>query len=347
MRLNYELKTLRLIHPFILSDSRIESKDVIIIRLQHDGITGIGESSPSRYYGEPPESVLECLKEASGVIGRFTDPSKVKEIMQSVQDSFPKNCSARSGLDMALHDWISKKMKQPLHQFFGLDKTKAPLTSFTIGIDELRIIDEKTREADPYPILKIKLGVGDQDYEIVKTIRMLTDKTLRVDVNEGWTKEEAAKKIEWLAGQGVELIEQPLPKENNDDMLWLKERSVLPLFADESVKTNSDIATLKGRFDGINIKLDKCGGLMPALQMIKTAREQGLKVMLGCMIQTAIGTTAAANISPLIDYADLDGHLLIDDGQFRGMETINGKIILNDNPGIGIFENDALQTGKK
>ena len=338
MQLSYELKTLRLLHPFILSDSRIETKDVIIIRIEHEGTAGIGESSPSRYYGEPPESVLECLGKAAVLLKRFKDPSAIDDIMQWLLQHFPENNSARSGIDIALHDWLGKKLQMPLYECFRLDKAKTPLTSFTIGIDELNVIEKKIREAESYPILKIKLGVGDLDYEIIKSIRKVTDKTLRVDVNEGWNKEEAALKIDWLAREEVELIEQPLPKENYDDMIWLKQRSVLPLFADESVKTNEDISGLRECFHGINIKLDKCGGLREAMRMIKTARKHELKVMLGCMIQTAIGTTAAAHISPMADFADLDGHLLLTDQSFKGMEIKNGKIILNDKYGIGILE---------
>ncbi len=338
MRLIYKLRSLRLLHPFILSDSRIDSKDVIIIRIEHEGITGIGESSPSRYYGEPPESVLTCLTEAGKTLSRLKDPFNVGEIMHTLSELFPYNFSARSGIDMALHDWVGKKLQSPLYKYFGLSMSDTPVTSFTIGIDELGMIEQKIREAEPYPILKIKLGVGERDYDIINTIRKSTSKRLRIDVNEGWSKDEAAKKIDWLAGQGVELIEQPLPKENTDDMIWLKQRSALPLFADESVKTDSDIPLLRESFHGINIKLDKCGGLSEALQMIKTARANGLKTMIGCMIQTVIGSTAAGHISPLVDFADLDGHLLIDDCSFSGMEIKNGKIILTDKPGIGILE---------
>ena len=338
MQLSYELKTLRLLHPFILSDYRIEAKDVIIVRIEHEGITGIGESSPSRYYGEPPESVLECLAKAAVLLSQFKDPSAIDDIMQLLRQYFPENTSARSGIDIALHDWVGKKLQMPLYKFLGLNEAKTPLTSFTIGIDELSVIEKKIHEAESYPILKIKLGVGEQDFEIIRAIRKVTDKTLRVDVNEGWNREEAALKIDRLAREEVELIEQPLPKENYDDMIWLKQRSVLPLFADESVKTNEDISALQECFHGINIKLDKCGGLREALRMIKTARKHELKIMLGCMIQTAIGTTAAAHISPMADVADLDGHLLLADQSFKGMEIKNGKIILNDKYGIGILE---------
>jgi L-alanine-DL-glutamate epimerase-like enolase superfamily enzyme len=337
MRLSYQSRTLHLLHPFILSGSRIDTKDVIIVRIEHDGITGLGESSPSRYYGEPPESALNCLSEAQEQFKNYDDPFQIEEIARILAERFPNNPSARSGVDMALHDWIGKKLNQPLYQYFGLGKNKTPRTSFTIGIDELNIMEKKIREAEAYPILKIKLGVGEKDFEIVKTIRKATDKILRVDVNEGWTRDEAAEKIEWLAKQGVELIEQPLPKENLDGMAWLKPRSPLPLFADENVRTGEDIPQLKDCFHGVNIKLDKCGGLMEARRMIGIAREYGLKTMLGCMIQTAVGITAAAHLSPLVDFADLDGHLLIRDEPFTGIAITNGKIILNERPGIGIL----------
>ncbi len=337
MRLSFELRSLHLLHPFILSDSRIDSKDVIIVRIEHDGFGGIGESSPSRYYGEPPESVLTCLDHISRLMPEFESPTDIECIMRILEERFPASPSARSGVDMALHDWIGKKNNTPLYRYFGLDKTRTPLTSFTIGIDEPHMIEQKIREAEPYPILKIKLGVGDRDYDIINTIRKATPKKLRADVNEGWTREEAAKKIEWLSRQGVELVEQPLPKEDLEGMAWLKPRAGLPLFADENVKTANDISPLKECFHGVNIKLDKCGGISEAKRMIDTARQHGMMTMLGCMIQSSVGISAAAHLSPLVDFADLDGHLLIRDDPFHGIAITDGKIILNDNPGIGIF----------
>jgi L-alanine-DL-glutamate epimerase-like enolase superfamily enzyme len=337
MRLDYEVKDLHLIHPFILSDSRYSTKTVIIVRVHDQDITGIGESSPSKYYGEPPASVCACLDLAKIILGTFSDPLAIDQLNELLLHHFPDNPSARSGIIMAVCDWIGKKSKLPLYKFFNLDKSQTPRTSFTIGIDDLEMIEQKIREAEPYPILKIKLGVGDRDYDIVKTIRNTTDKILRVDVNEGWDREEAYKKIAWLKSQNVELVEQPLPKEKLDDMAWLKKRSALPLFADENVMTSDDIPKLVPCFHGINIKLDKCGGLREAIRMLRTARELNLQTMLGCMIQTSVGISAAAQISPLADYADLDGHLLIQNDPYSGIAIENGKIILNDEPGIGVL----------
>ncbi len=344
MRLDYDVRDLRLIHPFILSDSQYTTKTVILVRVFAEGITGIGESSPSRYYGEPPESVCVCLDRAKDILENFHDPFQIENLNAVLIQNFPHNASARSGIEMAVYDWIGKKLDLPLYRLFGLDKVKTPVTSFTVGMDDENVLGQKIREAERYPLLKIKLGAGESDYEVVKAIRRITDKTLRVDANEGWDREDAAKKIEWLSARNVELIEQPLPKEHAEDMRWLKERSALPLFADESVMTSRDIPGLAECFHGINIKLDKCGGLREAMRMMDTARALNLRTMLGSMVQTSAGISAAAQISPLANYADLDGHLLIRDDPYSGIGIENGKIILNDKPGIGVETLQVIRT---
>ena len=230
---------------------------------------------------------------------------------------------------------MGKQTGLPVHEIIGLDPSKTPLTSYTISIDSPRMIRKKVKEAESFSILKVKMGL-ENDYEIMEQIRGLTDIPVRVDANEGWTKEEALDKIRWLEEQNVEFIEQPLPADRIDETRWLSERVSLPLFADESIETIDDIPRLKGAFSGINIKLMKCGGITESLRLIESAREHGMMTMLGCMIESSIGITAAAQISPLVDYADLDGNILIGNDPATGVTVKEGRLILPEGPGLGV-----------
>ncbi|MBX7151529.1 dipeptide epimerase [bacterium] len=336
MELTWKEITLTLRHPFVLSDSAITEKKVILVECSAEGLKGIGEATPSSYYGETPQTVVAILEKARTVLHNIQFPFPVESLNDQLLQLFPKAASARSAIIMAVLDWMGKKQNISLHKLLQIDATRTPITSFTIGIDQPEVLAVKILEAEDFPILKIKLGKGDYDYEILKTIRQHTDKTLRVDINEGWNKDEAAKKIDWLSKQNVELVEQPLPKENLDDMIWLHKRTALPVIADENILAVNDIASVAECFDGINIKLDKCGGLLEALKMIRTARRHNLKTMIGCMIQTSVGTTAMAHLSPLVDYADLDGHWLISNDPYKGFTVKLGRIQLPSSPGIGL-----------
>ncbi len=253
----------------------------------------------------------------------------------------PDQSCACAALDIAILDWVGRRLNVPLYRLFGLDAGKAPVTTFSIGIDTPEVIKAKVKEAKDFPVLKIKVGT-ENDAQIVAAVREATDRPLRVDANEGWRdKEQALKKIQWLQKMGVELIEQPLPAAMIDETAWLKERVDMPIIADEAVKGAGDIPKLAGAYDGINIKLMKAGGIQEAIRMIHVARALGLKIMLGCMIESSVAISAAAHISPLVDYADLDGNLLISNDPFAGVDVKNGKLILNDQPGLGVSE----QTG--
>ncbi|HCV42102.1 MAG TPA: dipeptide epimerase, partial [Bacteroidetes bacterium] len=234
------------------------------------------------------------------------------------------------------HDWLGKKMGKAWHELWHLDPATTPVTSFTIGIDKDRdVVRQKVKEAEPYKILKVKLG-GDNDMEMIDTIREVTDKPIRVDVNQGWKdKSYALKMIEWLATKSIEFVEQPMPKEMVEEQVWLTERSPMPIIADESVVRLSDLRRAWGVFHGINIKLMKCTGMYEAHEMVLLARELGLKVMLGCMTETSCAISAAAQLSPLVDYADLDGALLIKNDPFQGATIDNGRILMPQGPGIG------------
>jgi L-alanine-DL-glutamate epimerase-like enolase superfamily enzyme len=243
--------------------------------------------------------------------------------------------SAEAAVDMALHDLAGHRLGVPLYELFGLDRSQAPQTSFTIGMDAPDVVARKVREAAAYPILKVKMGSAD-DREVLTAVRDTTDRPVRVDANEGWTPAEAVERLRWLARMGVEFVEQPLPADQIDQTRALRRQSPLPFYADESVHRAEDIPRLAGAFDGINIKLMKCGGLAEARRMIAVARAHGLKVMLGCMIESSVAITAAAHISPLVDTADLDGNLLLDHDPFSGATVADGRIVLPDLPGLGV-----------
>jgi L-Ala-D/L-Glu epimerase len=224
----------------------------------------------------------------------------------------------------------------PIYGLFGLDPAATPLTTFSIGIDTPEVTREKVREAAPFPVLKIKVGL-DTDEATVAAVRSVTDKPLRVDANEGWTdREVAVRKIEWLATQGIEFVEQPMPAARIDDIAWIRDRVDLPIIADEACLRPEDIPALAAAYDGVNVKLDKAGGILQGYRMIQIARALGLKTMLGCMISSSVSVTAAAHLSPLVDYADLDGHLLIANDPYEGVTVRDGKLVLPSGPGLGI-----------
>jgi L-alanine-DL-glutamate epimerase-like enolase superfamily enzyme len=307
----------------------------VFVRIERDGVVGLGEAAPNVRYGETSEKTLAALENARGLV-EASDWFGYVDMRKQWQGIFKEQRCAEAALDMAILDWVCRKYDTPFYQFLGLDRRKAPVTSFTIGIDTPEIIKQKIAEADEFPLLKIKVG-RDNDEEILKAVREATDKPLIVDANEGWRdKRVALEKIKWLQTLGVELIEQPLPAEMIKETAWLRQRVDIPVIADEVVKRASDIPKLAGAYDGINIKLMKAGGLQEAIRMIHVARAFDMKVMLGCMIESSLAISAAAHLSPLADYADLDGNLLISNDPFIGVSVEHGKLILNEDPGLGI-----------
>jgi L-alanine-DL-glutamate epimerase-like enolase superfamily enzyme len=336
MRLSSREYVLRLQHTFTIARGSVDTKQILIVAVEHDGIIGYGEAAPTSRYSETIETVKSFLGKVN--LESFDSPLQIESILSQVDTIAEGNYSAKAAIDVALHDWLGKKLKLPLYEIWGLDKSKTPQTSFTIGIDQPEILAQKIEEAEQYPILKIKLGTHD-DQRIMNTIRRATKKILRVDANEGWKqKEVAVEKIKWLEQEGVEFVEQPMPASDLDGTAWVRERVNLPLVADEDCVRYHDVPRLEKAFDGINIKLMKCTGLREATKMIHTARACRMNVMMGCMIETSVGITAAAQLSPLIDYADLDGNLLISNDPFVGVTVNNGKLELPDRPGIGITE---------
>ena len=335
----YELK---LKHVFtVASFSRTTTPDVQV-EIEYDGITGYGEASMPPYLQKElgtMESVMAFLKKVQDVIGQFPDPFQLEDILVYVDKLSPGDAAAKAAVDIALHDLVGKLLQAPWYKIWGLDKDKAPSTTFTIGIDTPEVVREKTKEcADQFNILKVKLG-RENDKEMIETIRSVTSLPIAVDANQGWTdKHYAIDMIHWLHEKGIVMIEQPMPKTQLDDIAWVTQQSPLPIFADESLQRLSDVAGLKDAFHGINIKLMKCTGMREGWKMVTLARALGMKVMVGCMTETSCACSAAAQFSPAVDFADLDGNLLIANDRFKGMEVIKGKITLPDLPGIGVVK---------
>lgn len=341
MQLRFHPYTLELRHAFGIASNTRTATPAMLVEVERDGLVGYGEAAMPPYLGETQQTAADFLRRVD--LARFPDPFQLETILPAVDALAPGNAAAKAAVDLALHDWIGKKLGMPWFRLWGLDPAKTPVTSYTIGIDTPEIVRSKTREAAPYKVLKVKLGRSpDDDRAIIEAIRAETDKPISVDANQGWTDREAAlRMIEWLAVHGVVFIEQPLPKERLDDTAWLRGRSPLPLIADESVQRLDSVARLRGVFDGINVKLMKCTGLREAHRMVTLARALGLKVMLGCMTETSCAISAAAQLSPLVDWADLDGALLIKNDPFDGARIVDGKITLPDRPGLGVIKRPA------
>jgi L-alanine-DL-glutamate epimerase-like enolase superfamily enzyme len=336
LKLSYHPYTLKLKHTFTVSSYSRNETPVVLTEIEYDGKVGYGEASLPQYLGETQESVMDLLSRID--FKTFIDPLDIESILNYVDNIEDGNNAAKASVDIALHDLIGKLLGMPLYKYFGLAEPTHACTSYTIGIDSKEIIKAKIDEAKDFKYLKIKLGT-DNDVAIIETIRAVTNKPLYIDVNQGWKdRQEALEMIEWLVEKNVILIEQPLPKENIDDIAWLNENSPLPIIADESVKRLKDIDKVKGIFSGINIKLMKSTGLREALLMMSKAREFGLKVMLGCMTETSCAVSAAVHLSSSADWIDLDGPLLISDDLFDGISYINGEIKLNKLPGIGLIK---------
>ncbi len=326
---------LRLRHTWTIARNSSRVKRNVLTRLAHGGVEGYGEAAPNPRYREDAASVLRALDIMEPLLG--DDPARRDEILDRVEAALPGDPAARASIDIALYDWAGRKAGVPLYRLLGADPGKVPLTSMSIGIDDVAVMQQKVREAGDAPILKVKVGLQN-DREIIEGIRRVTDRPLYVDANEGWKDPvRAVETIGWMAGMGVVLVEQPLPASDLEGARYVRQRVDLPIFADESALGPHDIPRLAGAFDGINIKLQKAGGLRAARRLIDAARGAGLKVMIGCMIETSIGITAAAHLSPLADLADLDGNLLLADDPFQGVRVRNGRLILPDRPGLGLL----------
>lgn len=335
MHLSFEPYELKLKHVFTVSSFSRSTTPDIQVRIDYDGYTGYGEASMPPYLGQTVESVCSFLKKVD--LEQFPDPFCIDDILTYIDSLSDGDSAAKAAVDIALHDLVGKIIGAPWHRMLGLNPEKTPNTTYTIGIDTDEMVKLKTREvAGQFKILKVKLGTP-RDREMIRAIREVSDLPIAVDVNQGWkNKKKALDEIFWLKEQGIVMVEQPMPKEMLDANAWLTERSPLPTFADEAIQRLKDIPAIKGAYTGINIKLMKCTGMREAWKMMNYARAEGMKVMIGCMTETSCAIAAAAQLSPAVDFADLDGNLLIANDIFRGTTVVDGKITLNQLPGIGI-----------
>jgi L-alanine-DL-glutamate epimerase-like enolase superfamily enzyme len=321
-------------HPFIIARGGQSDYRTVWVRLRDgDGHEGWGEAAATKFYGETPESVLSALNLYAGAMP--SDPFDIEESERRWALMLRENAAARAALSSALHDLVGKRLGVPVYRLWGLDPARAPRSTFTIGLDTPDKIRVKVAEAEQYPILKIKLGT-DRDEEILRTIREATDKEIRVDANCGWTVKQAIAMLPVLKEYGVTVLEQPLPPNELDGLGAITRRADIPVIADESCRTAADIPRLAGKVDGINIKLAKCGSLREALRMIAVARAHGMMVMVGCMIESSIGITAAAHFTPLVDIVDLDGAALLANDPFSGATIDGGQVTLPAGPGLGL-----------
>jgi L-alanine-DL-glutamate epimerase-like enolase superfamily enzyme len=334
LNLSFEPYELKLRHAFNLARYQRTTTPDVQVQLEYDGIIGYGEASMPPYLGESVESVTSFLSKLD--LSQFTDPFRIEEIHDYMDSVAPDNRAAKASVDIALHDLLGKIMGQPWYKIWGLNPDKCPNTSFTIGIDTPEVVRKKVEEASPYRVLKVKMGL-DNDKELVEIIRSMTDVPICVDANQGWNdKEKALEMCHWLAERNCLFVEQPMDKSAIDDTAWLRERSPLPIIADEFMQRLPDVKRAAQAYDGINIKLMKSTGMHEAYQMAVLARSLGMKVMLGCMTETSCAVTAAAQLAPLVDWADLDGNLLIANDRFDGIKIVNGKVTIPDRPGIGV-----------
>jgi L-Ala-D/L-Glu epimerase len=335
MKLSHQTIELKPTHPFVIARGGYAHHRNVIVRLtDDDGLEGFGEAAPNRYYGESVATVLAALGQFKMIVER-ADPLDLESTEAHLSRVLRGNASAKSAVSSALHDLVGKRLGLPVYRVWGLNAAAAPQSSFTIAIAENHELESRVAEAREYPILKIKLGT-DRDMEIVRIVRNAApEKRLRVDANAAWTAKHAVRMSEFLAEQGVEMLEQPVAANDIEGLRFVRKRSRLPVFADESCLVATDIARLAGAVDGINIKLAKCGSLREALRMVHAARALDMQVMAGCMIESSLGISAIAQISPLLDFADFDGAALLSSDPFRGTSIAGGAIRLSAGPGLG------------
>jgi len=330
-----EIKRLDLQYAWTISRGTSTYKENVFVTLERDGITGIGEAAANSRYDETAESCAEMIEQAKPLLEK-SDWWNYRDLGNSLRALPGGQNAAKAAIDIALMDWICKSLNTPLYRFWGLDKQKAPLTTYSIGIDSPEVMAQRLAEAPEFKVYKIKLGT-ENDKAIIEAVRGVTDKPLRVDANEAWkTIDECVAMVNWLESQGIEFVEQPMPSHMLAEMAEVRKQVNIPLVADESVKSTKDIPLLAESFDGINIKIMKSCGLQEAKRMIELAKLYDMKIMLGCMVESSVAISAAAALSPLADWADLDGNLLLAEDPYSGITVEEGRLVLNDLPGIGV-----------
>lgn len=333
MQLRHADLDLTLAHPFQISRGTQTVARNVLATIEHAGIVGMGEAAPSGYYGETRATVRAVLDALAPELG--DDPFAIDAILGRLDRAIGLNRSAKAAIDVALHDLVGKRLGLPAYRMYGLDGSRTPETSYTIGIDTPEVMARKAAEAPHYRVLKVKVGTP-RDRENLAAIRSVSNARLRVDANAAWTAKEAVRALDELAEFDLELVEQPVAAADLDGLRFVRERAKMPVIADESCVVPEDVGRVLGRVDGINVKLVKCGGIRRAFQMIQTARSHGLRVMMGCMIESSVLITAAAHLSPLLDYADLDGNLLLAYDPYRGVTVEEGRLRLPEGEGLGV-----------
>lgn len=334
-KINYQPYTLDLKYIFRISRGARSSTPLLLTAIDFDGTTGYGEASMPPLYGESQESALSFIKKVD--LSGFNDPFDIDGIMQYVDSVESGNTAAKASIDIALHDIAGKLADKPVYKLLDLPGVDSIATSKTISLDKPDVIKKRAQEASDFQFLKIKLG-SVNDRQVMDAVKSVTDVPLYVDANQGWQEKSLAlDNIHWLKENGVEFVEQPMPVAMKDEMAWLKEKSPLPIVGDESIQRLTDVEQADNFFHGINIKLVKSTGLNEGLKMAKLARNKGLKVMLGCMSETSCLISAAFQLASLADWIDLDGNLGATNNPYQGIETIDGKLINNDVPGIGLI----------
>jgi L-alanine-DL-glutamate epimerase-like enolase superfamily enzyme len=337
--LSFEPLDLRTLHPFGISYGTSADSHNFLITLKHKDVIGYGEASPVQYHAESPETAAALLKAWTTEDFLGDDPFAIAEICRKMDKAIAGHTSVKAAIEMALHDICGKIANLPTYKMLGLSGSKQPITDFTIGIDSLEMIEKKTKEAVDagYKVLKVKQGTN-YDRDIIKSVRKIAkDIPIRVDANGAWTPKQAVIMANFLAEQNVQFIEQPLPKNSSvEDFRFVKERSPLPIFADESICRSHDVARFANAVDGVVVKLAKTGGLLEAIKVIQTARAHGMQIMFGCMLESSLGVTAAVHLSSLVDHLDLDGALLLSNDPFTGAVYDDGILKLTDLPGLGV-----------
>ena len=339
MNLTWCRINLTLRRPFRTATALRTSKQTLWLRLQHDGLEGWGEAVPVDTYGQTLETAEAALPGMAALLAFENGPlsvERIEKIVDAMLAQFAGERATIAAVDAALHDLLGKQLHMPVWRLLKLDAARTPRTSFTIGIDDLETIAEKVREAAEFPILKVKLGTPNDEQILAAVRREAPDKTLRVDANTAWPDDELLDRAAMLARWNVEFVEQPVKAENFAGLKRLKDARILPVIADESCVVLADIPRIADCVDGINIKMSKCGGITEARRMISATRSHGLVVMFGCMIESSLGIAAAAHLGPLVDYLDLDGHLLLADDPFQGLDCIRGHLEFSRLPGLGI-----------
>lgn len=333
MRLTHEPLALETTFEFRIAHSGARlGRENILLRLEHNGLTGLGEAAPSHYYGENRAIVEQALDAWQDVLG--DDPFALEAIFSRLDARLQGCGAARAALDMALHDWIGRKLGVPVWKWLGLDRSTTPLSCVTLGLASPEEMERKLETVAEFPILKIKLGAPG-DVESLRRVRARYRGILRVDANAAWSAADAVRVLRSIEALDIELVEQPVARTDLDGLRWVRERIGIPVFADESVHRLGDLAPLVGRVDGVNLKLMKTGGLREMLRLIHAARSHGMKVMLGSMVESSLALSAAAQLAPLADHLDLDGHWLLKRDPFRGAPADRGRIVLSDSPGLG------------